>query len=158
MKMSKYHLETKFILMVITISSVYESLFHGTRTYKKWWCPLQGVPGDGRFDTTEQLSQVITSIIFASTVGHAAVNVSQYDEYAYLPNYPATLKGQPPRDKVRSFPTSSSASNSALYHKKSGGGRIFSTFVSGLGAGRGNYIMLLDRTPNIHSPSPHSRV
>ena len=61
---------------------------------------FQGVPGEGRFATTEQLSQAITSIIFASTVGHAAVNVSQYDEYAFLPNYPAILKGNPPRDKV----------------------------------------------------------
>ena len=26
--------------------------------------------------------------------------MSQYDEYAFLPNYPAILKGQPPRDKV----------------------------------------------------------
>ncbi|KAL9962848.1 hypothetical protein ACROYT_G031994 [Oculina patagonica] len=62
-------------------------------------CGIKGVPGEGRFDTTEQLAQVITSIIFTSTVGHAAVNVSQYDEYAFLPNYPAVLKGQPPRDK-----------------------------------------------------------
>ena len=59
------------------------------------------MPGEGRFETTEQLCQTLTSIIFTSTVGHAAVNVSQYDEYAFLPNYPAVLKGQPPRDKVK---------------------------------------------------------
>ena len=58
------------------------------------------MPGEGRFETTEQLCQTLTSIMFTSTVGHAAVNVSQYDEYAFLPNYPAILKGQPPRDKV----------------------------------------------------------
>lgn len=63
---------------------------------------IQGVPGNGRFSTSVQLSQAITSILFASTVGHAAVNVSQYDEYAFLPNYPATLIGNPPRDKVSS--------------------------------------------------------
>jgi len=62
-------------------------------------CGIKGVPGDGKFDTADQLSQAITSILFASTVGHAAVNVSQYDECAFLPNYPAILKGHPPRDK-----------------------------------------------------------
>lgn len=62
-------------------------------------CGIKGVPGEGRFETTEQLCQTLTSIMFTSTVGHAAVNVSQYDEYAFLPNYPAILKGQPPRDK-----------------------------------------------------------
>ena len=73
--------------------------FHGTKK-NIFFFQFQGVPGEGRFATTEQLSQAITSIIFASTVGHAAVNVSQYDEYAFLPNYPAILKGDPPRDKV----------------------------------------------------------
>lgn len=62
-------------------------------------CGIKGVPGEGKFDTTEELSQTISSILFASTVGHAAVNVSQYDEYAYLPNYPAKLTGFPPREK-----------------------------------------------------------
>ena len=66
---------------------------------------FQGVPGDGKFDTAKQLSQTLSSILFASTVGHAAANVPQYDEYAYLPNYPAILTGFPPREKVRWWDT-----------------------------------------------------
>ncbi|XP_044181127.1 polyunsaturated fatty acid lipoxygenase ALOX15B-like isoform X3 [Acropora millepora] len=62
-------------------------------------CGIKGVPGDGKFDTAKQLSQTLSSILFASTVGHAAANVPQYDEYAYLPNYPAILTGFPPREK-----------------------------------------------------------
>ena len=63
---------------------------------------FQGVPEAGKFPSTEELIMTLTSIMYACTVGHAAVNGPQYDEYAFLPNYPALLKGEPPRDKVRS--------------------------------------------------------
>ena len=34
------------------------------------------------------------------SVGHAASNFSQYDDYAFPANYPAFLRGNPPEDKV----------------------------------------------------------
>ena len=38
--------------------------------------------------------------MFTASVGHAAANFCQYDEYAYPPNYPARLHGKRPRNKV----------------------------------------------------------
>lgn len=34
------------------------------------------------------------------SVGHAASNFSQYDDYAFPANYPAFLRGNPPEDQV----------------------------------------------------------
>ncbi|XP_031555445.1 arachidonate 8S-lipoxygenase-like isoform X2 [Actinia tenebrosa] len=62
-------------------------------------CSIKGIPGDGLISTPDELVLVLTSIIFVSTVGHSAVNTPQYEEYGYLPNYPAVLRGSPPRDK-----------------------------------------------------------
>ena len=44
--------------------------------------------------------KTLTSIIFMCTAGHAAVNLPQYDEYGYSPNYPTLLVGEPPYDTV----------------------------------------------------------
>ena len=42
---------------------------------------LQGVPGDGKFTNTTQLVKTISAMICTCSVGHAAANFNQYDEY-----------------------------------------------------------------------------
>lgn len=63
-------------------------------------CGLLGVPGNGKVENKEQLTTILTSIIFTCSVSHAATNFPQYDEYAFPPNYPAHMKGKPPTDKT----------------------------------------------------------
>jgi len=60
---------------------------------------IKGVFGDGKFNKLDDLIKTITSTIYISSVMHAAANFCQYDEYAFPPNYPATLSGVPPTDK-----------------------------------------------------------
>ena len=60
---------------------------------------LRGVPGNGEFSSSSQLTQVLSSVIFICSVGHAASNFPQYDEYAFPPNYAGMLHGKPPSDK-----------------------------------------------------------
>ena len=50
--------------------------------------------------SVEELSEVLTVFIFIASVGHAAANFCQYDEYAFPPNYPAMLIGERPKNKV----------------------------------------------------------
>ena len=38
--------------------------------------------------------------MFVCSVGHAAVNFNQYDEYAFPPNYPMVIRTERPKDKV----------------------------------------------------------
>lgn len=59
---------------------------------------FQGVPE--RFSKTEELIEVLTVVIFNSSVQHAAVNFGQYDEYGFAPNYPAIIRTPLPKDKV----------------------------------------------------------
>ena len=42
----------------------------------------------------------MTTFIFISSVGHAAANFGQYDQYAFPPNYPSVLHGERPKNKV----------------------------------------------------------
>ena len=42
----------------------------------------------------------MSGTIFLGSVAHAAANFCQYDEYAFPANYPATLNGKPPSNKV----------------------------------------------------------
>ena len=48
----------------------------------------------------EELIDVLTSTIFVSSVTHASVNFTQYDEYGFPPNAPLWLNGAPPTNKV----------------------------------------------------------
>ncbi|XP_052252737.1 allene oxide synthase-lipoxygenase protein-like [Dreissena polymorpha] len=59
-----------------------------------------GVEGvNGTFTSRDKLIQVVTSIIYTCSAGHAGVNFKQYDEYAFMINYPSKLRGNPPSDK-----------------------------------------------------------
>ncbi|XP_054721720.1 polyunsaturated fatty acid 5-lipoxygenase-like [Uloborus diversus] len=65
-------------------------------------CGFLGVPGEenNRFTNSEEVIDTITAIISICSLGHAAANFQQYDEYAFPPNYPGILYGDPPRDKA----------------------------------------------------------
>ncbi|XP_064481893.1 polyunsaturated fatty acid 5-lipoxygenase-like isoform X2 [Ornithodoros turicata] len=62
---------------------------------------LKGVPGEanGRFTTLDEVIDTVAAIINQCSVGHAAANFQQYEDYAFPPNYPAFLDGMPPTDK-----------------------------------------------------------
>jgi len=60
----------------------------------------QGLPGDGQFRRPEDVGVVCTNLIFTCSVMHSAVNYPQYNEYGFPPNYPLSLNGMPPADKV----------------------------------------------------------
>ena len=59
---------------------------------------LQGVPAS--LTSVQDLIEMLTVFIFISSVGHAAANFGQYDEYAFPPNYPSTLNCERPTTKV----------------------------------------------------------
>ncbi|CAB4038068.1 arachidonate 5-lipoxygenase-like, partial [Paramuricea clavata] len=88
-------------------------------------CNIKGIPGEGKFESFDELVKTLTSIIFMCTAGHAAVNLPQYDEYGYSPNYPTLLVGEPPcdtrwRDKhdvLRHLPTKDLCLQSVIYAK-----------------------------------------
>lgn len=62
---------------------------------------LNGVPGDDVKGVTsvEQIIDLVTAVISTCSIGHASANFSQYDEYAFPPNYPGILMGEVPKDK-----------------------------------------------------------
>ncbi|XP_022083391.1 allene oxide synthase-lipoxygenase protein-like isoform X2 [Acanthaster planci] len=71
-----------------------------TKSHGDGGCGIKGVHGNGKFLKTVDLTDAVTALIFTSSVGHAAANFAQYDEYAFPPNYPAFMRHeQPPKDK-----------------------------------------------------------
>ncbi|XP_047136967.2 allene oxide synthase-lipoxygenase protein [Hydra vulgaris] len=61
---------------------------------------IKGVFGYGKFDDLNDLIKTVASVIFVCSVGHAAANFCQYDEYAFPSSYPAMLTGKIPSTKV----------------------------------------------------------
>ncbi|XP_059160839.1 polyunsaturated fatty acid 5-lipoxygenase-like [Physella acuta] len=59
---------------------------------------ILGLPGNGSLTSLDQLKDIVTCVIYISSVGHAATNFLQYDEYGFPPNFPLTLIGNPPND------------------------------------------------------------
>jgi len=57
---------------------------------------IRGLPGDGRLDTFDQLSRLLTAIIFTASAEHASTNNGQYDMYGYMPNVPGAMYSPPP--------------------------------------------------------------
>ncbi|KAK3100682.1 hypothetical protein FSP39_023741 [Pinctada imbricata] len=70
-----------------------------TKSRDEGGCGILGVPNNGKFETADHIILVFTSIIYTCSVAHASTNFPQYDEYAFPPNYPASMKGEPPKDK-----------------------------------------------------------
>ncbi|KAK6172838.1 hypothetical protein SNE40_016418 [Patella caerulea] len=60
---------------------------------------LLGIPNDGTFKTNDDISKVLTCIVYTCSVSHASTNFPQYEEYAFTPNYPGMMRGEPPRSK-----------------------------------------------------------
>lgn len=55
-------------------------------------CGMNGIP---EFDNLENLVDVLTNFIYICSVEHSATNFPQYDQYAFPPNFAATLHGHP---------------------------------------------------------------
>ncbi|GAU93759.1 hypothetical protein RvY_05650-4 [Ramazzottius varieornatus] len=70
------------------------------KSKKRGGCGIRGVPGNGKFTDVEQIIVTMTAIISTCSLGHAAANFNQYDEYGFPPNYPGILCGQVPTQKV----------------------------------------------------------
>ncbi|XP_071487669.1 polyunsaturated fatty acid 5-lipoxygenase-like [Diadema antillarum] len=63
-------------------------------------CGIKGIPGNGLFKNGQQLTELLTSIIYTCSAGHAAVAFTQYENYGLLPFYPGYLRSSPPKDKA----------------------------------------------------------
>lgn len=57
---------------------------------------MKGVPGNGEITKVTELASIVTSVIYISSVGHAAANFPQYDQYSFVPNFAPQLLGIPP--------------------------------------------------------------
>ncbi|KAF2355694.1 PLAT/LH2 domain [Trinorchestia longiramus] len=62
---------------------------------------IKGVLGDDEvgFTDVSEVIPITTTIIATCSLGHAAANFQQYDQYAFVPNYPGILMGNPPTEK-----------------------------------------------------------
>jgi len=60
----------------------------------------KGVPGgDEGFTCVSEVITICSSIISICSLGHASANFQQYDQYAFVPNYPGILMAPPPTEK-----------------------------------------------------------
>lgn len=62
---------------------------------------LQNVPGNDEdgFTSVDEVVDVVTVIIATCSLGHAAANFQQYEQYAFVPNYPGILMDKIPTEK-----------------------------------------------------------
>ncbi|XP_045132500.1 polyunsaturated fatty acid 5-lipoxygenase-like isoform X2 [Portunus trituberculatus] len=79
----------------------------------KWWreelvkprdnngVGLKNVPGNDEegFTSVDQVVDAVTVIIATCSLGHAAANFQQYEQYGFVPNYPGILMGPVPSEK-----------------------------------------------------------
>ncbi|CAM1304938.1 ALOX5 (predicted) [Pycnogonum litorale] len=66
-------------------------------------CNIKGLPGNDVnecFDNLDELIDVLTAVISHCSIFHSAVSFGQYDEYAFPPNYPLSMRGFIIRDKA----------------------------------------------------------
>ncbi|CAL1548228.1 unnamed protein product [Lymnaea stagnalis] len=66
------------------------------KDYAKGGMGIKGLPGNGALTNLDQLQQICTSVIYISSVAHAATNFPQYDEYGFPPKWPLLFSGKPP--------------------------------------------------------------
>ncbi|KAK7473586.1 hypothetical protein BaRGS_00035189, partial [Batillaria attramentaria] len=94
---SLYYDDDKVVLADTEIQSWAEQL---TTPRDQGGYGIQGMPlTEGKLASRDDLVLVATCVIFTSSAQHAAVNFPQYDQFSFIPNYPALLLGQPPKDK-----------------------------------------------------------
>lgn len=55
------------------------------------------------FNSVEEVIDVVTVIISTCSLGHAAANFQQYEQYGFVPNYPGILLSEVPKEKVTSL-------------------------------------------------------
>uniref|UniRef100_A0A0P4W1A9 Lipoxygenase domain-containing protein n=1 Tax=Scylla olivacea TaxID=85551 RepID=A0A0P4W1A9_SCYOL len=79
----------------------------------KWWreelvkprdnngVGLRNIPGNEEegFTSVDEVVDVVTVIIATCSLGHAAANFQQYEQYGFVPNYPGILMGSVPCEK-----------------------------------------------------------
>ncbi len=61
---------------------------------------LHGIPNAGSIQTINQLNDLLTFVIYTSSVQHAAVNFPQYDRMSYVPNMPLSSYRPVPTQKT----------------------------------------------------------
>ncbi|XP_059162537.1 allene oxide synthase-lipoxygenase protein-like [Physella acuta] len=70
------------------------------RNFSEGGIGILGLPVKGSLTSLDQLKDIVVCIIYTCSVGHAATNFIQYDEYGFPPNYPLTLNKHMLKDFV----------------------------------------------------------
>ncbi|KAK3873952.1 hypothetical protein Pcinc_021076 [Petrolisthes cinctipes] len=107
-----YNVIKKYVSTVV--SHVYDSPEKLSGDWElRWWreelvkardqngVGLQNVPGNSEegFTTVDEVIDVVTVIISTCSLGHAAANFQQYEQYGFVPNYPGILLSGIPKEK-----------------------------------------------------------